>query len=611
MKFKLIVAIILFAFIHFKVNAQVIDTVRDIATLQAYAGNAGVVYVKDSLRGGLFSRTSSGMANGGTVFAGSGGAFWNRSGVNGVYNVKWWGAKGDSVTDDRASIQQAMNYLGQRNGGTLYFPEGIYVLSNSNAVTVGNNVTIYGHNRYKTKLYKIAKTRADAFFLVNGNNFHLTGLGFSADSATAARGLIEVVQGNHIKIDNCMFNGGFQGVQLNPGQSQTISNVELSGNYFNRIIAAITIGTTDTITNDSIVNVTIINNLIENGRIKSCEIGLGGDGIKTLRKCHNINIIGNSISGNSRDGIDLFASGDRINVQNNFIFNNDIKGVDIKSDVPNYPFDKYGYNGRLITINNNHFEHNLAGIGISRNVNTGDYNYGIEIANNTFSYHQQNSINITGRHFLISNNQFLYNSTSDAASFHVINMGDNALTKSVQDALVSGNLFVNNGNTKTNPYAIYVGLYGANISIEQNKMTNDTTVKVSIEQYQKTKDPFRKDTCLRPYDTIMDIAYQKSGIYINDITTAVRLRGNTMNNLQTPYTVNINAGVDFEPVFIYDTTSIASTAITNAYLNLSYPVSRYLVKTNVIFTNLTGQPNAWLQCTRMSNTTWHIGSVTP
>lgn len=49
--------------------------------------------------------------------------------VNGVYNVKDFGAVGDGITDDTAAIQSAIDYITEHNGGTLYFPLGKYRLA--------------------------------------------------------------------------------------------------------------------------------------------------------------------------------------------------------------------------------------------------------------------------------------------------------------------------------------------------------------------------------------------------------------------------------------------------------------------------------------------------
>lgn len=46
-----------------------------------------------------------------------------------AYNVKDFGAEGDGKTDDTQAIQQALDYLIDHGGGTLYFPNGHYRLA--------------------------------------------------------------------------------------------------------------------------------------------------------------------------------------------------------------------------------------------------------------------------------------------------------------------------------------------------------------------------------------------------------------------------------------------------------------------------------------------------
>lgn len=44
----------------------------------------------------------------------------------GAVSVKWFGAKGDGVTDDRAACQAAINYVAAQGGGDVMFPDGDY-----------------------------------------------------------------------------------------------------------------------------------------------------------------------------------------------------------------------------------------------------------------------------------------------------------------------------------------------------------------------------------------------------------------------------------------------------------------------------------------------------
>jgi len=138
-----------------------IDTVATITALQAYTGKAKVLLVKDTLRGGVFSWGASGVSNGGTVFSGNGG-YWTRTGVAGIYNVKWWGAKGDynltTGTNDYAAIAACVSYLSSIKTTyfsntsyrpTLYFPNSdYYLISSPLVIPAGINVIADGEIAY-------------------------------------------------------------------------------------------------------------------------------------------------------------------------------------------------------------------------------------------------------------------------------------------------------------------------------------------------------------------------------------------------------------------------------------------------------------------------------
>lgn len=59
------------------------------------------------------------------------------------YNVKAYGAKGDGTTDDQAAIQSAINAAQTAGGGTVFFPNGQYIVSGTPQVT-GTNIILRG-----------------------------------------------------------------------------------------------------------------------------------------------------------------------------------------------------------------------------------------------------------------------------------------------------------------------------------------------------------------------------------------------------------------------------------------------------------------------------------
>lgn len=78
-------------------------------------------------------------------------------------SVKAYGAKGNGTTDDTAAIQAAVNAVTSLGGGTVYFPQGNYILSNT--INISANTTLLGSSQEATKLTE-----------TNPASLHFTGL---------------------------------------------------------------------------------------------------------------------------------------------------------------------------------------------------------------------------------------------------------------------------------------------------------------------------------------------------------------------------------------------------------------------------------------------------
>lgn len=102
------------------------------STLRAYRGSSDKVQIRDNLTFGTFYKDindTTSLDNGGTVLVDILGRRWKRIYKDSV-DVRWFGAKGDGVTDDTSSFSSAKDFLGSIGGGICSVPFGTYVLSN-------------------------------------------------------------------------------------------------------------------------------------------------------------------------------------------------------------------------------------------------------------------------------------------------------------------------------------------------------------------------------------------------------------------------------------------------------------------------------------------------
>ncbi|TCL58315.1 pectate lyase-like protein [Hydrogenispora ethanolica] len=84
-------------------------------------------------------------------------------------NVKTFGARGDGVSDDSASIQRALASL--KDGGALFFPKGQYAFTRT--LTIPSNVRIFGDSKRSAVLLYLGTDRA----IVSGERTGKYGVG--------------------------------------------------------------------------------------------------------------------------------------------------------------------------------------------------------------------------------------------------------------------------------------------------------------------------------------------------------------------------------------------------------------------------------------------------
>jgi len=111
-------------------------------------------------------------------------------------SVKTFGAKGDGVTDDTTSIQNAVNYA-QLNKKSIYFPSGIYDINNP--ITLSRDrISITGENFYNTVIQAGSAMESVFLFADVSQNTGFTFSNFCIDGGDFANNGISSAKIDHL-----------------------------------------------------------------------------------------------------------------------------------------------------------------------------------------------------------------------------------------------------------------------------------------------------------------------------------------------------------------------------------------------------------------------------
>lgn len=124
----------------------IVETIDELSLVDINKYTTAIV--KDINNGGTFIYIASNLAinNGGTIFNG-----WTRQ-YDGAVNIKWFGAKGDGITDDRQSIQNAIDYIiNTTGGGEIFVPKGTYLIGSlTSPDAIRNGLLLQGTTEFST-----------------------------------------------------------------------------------------------------------------------------------------------------------------------------------------------------------------------------------------------------------------------------------------------------------------------------------------------------------------------------------------------------------------------------------------------------------------------------
>jgi hypothetical protein len=156
--------------------------------------------------------------------------------INGVKNVRYYGARGDSVTNDQLAFQAAVDAAGEN--GSVYIPCGVYNLTSSTTGAVvdinHNNMRIFGEgpcSRIRNDVKSETPWLYYVFYVntVHGieiSNIYFTGISpTTTDSENMSADGIYVSYSYDVNLHDMYMQGGREGIITSGSDQVQISNI--------------------------------------------------------------------------------------------------------------------------------------------------------------------------------------------------------------------------------------------------------------------------------------------------------------------------------------------------------------------------------------------------
>ena len=136
---------------------------------------------------------------------------------------QWFGATGDGTTDDTIAIQDTIDFLS--NGGTLFFPKGNYLVSNT--FTISNRINIIGYGN-ESQIYQSADLN---LFVLDGiKNVTMKNL-YLGSSATSDTAIIKLDNAHRNQFEDITLAGGYKGIWVYGSLINTFINIKSYINF--------------------------------------------------------------------------------------------------------------------------------------------------------------------------------------------------------------------------------------------------------------------------------------------------------------------------------------------------------------------------------------------
>ena len=395
-----------------------------------------------------------------------------------VHNVSFYGAVGDGVTDDTVAIQSAIDAANTASGGCVYFPAGLYQITDT--LTVGNSTRLCGSSQRSQIRLEAGMT---GYMVENkdasgGNNYiEICDLTFQGNRANAGNpsGIIFFDNVDKFSIHDCWLINAYN------------DSIYIDNSFYGRIHNNYTEGAgADSYTIHNTFDLEVSDNI----SYSSGQRGTGGGGIVVIDSSGRIVIDGNICknAGNANgNGIVVQASANCV-ITNNICSGNNVSGIETDTGDGRHNITGnqcVGNTARGIYILN-------SGNTVSNNIVTLNGSHGISVlspaernilSGNTCGYNGYNGIELTGEGSIACNNVCTSNEyhgleidTADKSSVTGNICRNNSQTAGYSairvvdsdDCTVSGNVCFDDQDTKTQRYGVQETGSDYNIYIGNN-----------------------------------------------------------------------------------------------------------------------------------------------
>jgi hypothetical protein len=496
----------------------------------------------------------------------------------GIISVASYGAIGDGTTDDTVAIQNAIDAAEANGGGVVFFPKGVYAVSN---LTVTESIVLQGSGESTIKqkvstsgdmisFSGTSKTTIIENLIFDGNN---TGQAAQSTNMLLRFTVLGTAGSPYVAwIHNCSFiNQCYVSVYFCPSTAGSLyEHIYISNNKF--------VGGNEAVNTAyhpryvSIIDggrALIEDNLFDLG--KAFTTGVAGITLAVnspaTEKYADISVLNNrfnNIGTNLLGAVDFYVWGDKVKISGNKCYNSQITPIRGKS------------NSRDVIITENFVDTVNAGGGIAVTpATTATSNENFTISNNIVRNITGPGISVSGRtddglnYVLVSGNH-IYTTTTNGIEVHYLN-----------NVIITSNII-------SQPYlsAIYATYCTGQLEITNNMIDNLTTgygvyieTGVSTAQLTVSNNCIRKASKYGMYLSALDAAIISNNL-VDDITerdavevgifasviTNLILTGNVVKNTATPKVIGtitnlVEKGNSFNGQVFYGT----ATPISGTY----------------------------------------------